>query len=99
MKSFYALDLAIKFYSETRELRLPPHLKNQFDRACSSVSMNLSEGSAKPTKADRRKFYYIALGSTRECQMALKLHGAPPELCKQAEFLAICIYKLCVAMR
>ena len=54
MKPFFTLDLAIEFYQVSKDLRLPSHLKDQYLRACSSIAMNLSEGSAKPTVADRR---------------------------------------------
>jgi four helix bundle protein len=96
MNRFFTLDLAVDFYHASSGLRLPGHLKSQFVRACSSISLNLSEGSAKPTVADRRKFYFIALGSLRECQTILKLHGQiSSALVKQADFLGICLYKLC----
>ena len=35
--------------------------------------LNLSEGSAKGTAKDRRRFYRIALGSQRECAPILDL--------------------------
>jgi hypothetical protein len=61
--------------------------------------MNLSADSAKPTLADRRKFYFIALGSFRECQTALRLHGRVPlNLAPKADFLGACLYRLCKAM-
>lgn len=100
MKSFFTLELAIEFYQLSKNIRLPAHLKNQFLRASSSVAMNLSEGSAKPTEADRRKFYFIALGSLRECQTILKLHGqVHPTVLKKADFLGACVYKLCQAVK
>jgi four helix bundle protein len=96
----FALEVAVKFYEESRNLRMPLHLKNQFDRACSSIALNLSEGSAKPTANDRRKFYYIALGSLRECQTILRLFGrTESDLVMRADFLGACIYKLCLATR
>ena len=99
MKPIFTLDLAIEFYQISKDLRLPSHLKDQYLRACSSVAMNLSEGSAKPTIADRRRFYFIALGSFRECQTILRLHGGNhPLLAKKADFLGACLYKLCRAM-
>lgn len=100
MKTFFTLELAIEFYQSTKNLKLPSHLKDQFLRACSSVALNPSEGSAKPTQADRRKFYYVAFGSMRECQTILRLHGqSESELRKNAEFLGICLYRLCQAMK
>ena len=100
MKSFFTLDLAVEFYQFSKNLKLPSHLKDQYLRACSSVSMNLAEGSAKPTKADRRKFYFVALGSIRECQCILRLHGqVQTPIGKKADFLGICVYRLCQAMK
>jgi four helix bundle protein len=96
MKSFYTLELAIEVYELSKNLRMPSHLKNQFLRSCSSIALNLSEGSAKPTRADRKKFYYFALGSLRESQTILKLHNLSSGLVWQKlDFLGICLYKLC----
>mgnify|MGYP001614508808 CR=1 FL=1 len=100
MKSFYTLELAIEFYQASQALKLPSHLNSQYLRACSSVAMNLSEGSAKPTIADRRRYYFIALGSFRECQTILRLHGCTSSsLLKRADFLGACLYKLCQAVK
>jgi four helix bundle protein len=74
MKSFRTLKLAIKFYTDAKDLKLPNrHLQSQFDRAILSIVLNLSEGNAKPTAKDRRKFFYIALGSLREVQTLLQI--------------------------
>ena len=98
MKKFFTLELAIEFYELSKGIRLQPHLKSQFLRACSSIALNLAEGSAKPTGSDRRKFYHIALGSHRECQTILRLHGqATAEVRAKADFLGICLYRLCKA--
>ena len=48
-------------------------MQNQFDRALLSICLNLSEGSAKPTNKDRKKYYYISYGSLREVSTILKL--------------------------
>ena len=64
---------AVTFYRATRQLKLPGHLKDQLERAASSVVLNLAEGTGRPTRPDKRKFYNIALGSLRECQAALDL--------------------------
>ncbi len=95
MNKFYTLESAIKFYELSKDLKLPSHLKCQYLRACSSISLNLSEGAAKPTLADRRKFYFIALGSLRECQTILRLHGQSDKIVWQkADYLGACLYKL-----
>ena len=99
MKPFFTLELAIDFYRISKDVKLPAHLRSQYLRACSSIAMNLSEGSAKPTIADRKKFYFIALGSFRECQAILRLHGqVPTTLASKTDFLGACLYKLCRAM-
>ena len=98
MKKFFTLELAVEFYEASRGIPMQPHLKSQYLRACSSVALNLSEGSAKPTASDRRKFYHIALGSHRECQTILRLHGqAPAQVRTKADFLGVCLYRLCKA--
>ena len=100
MKPFFALELAVEVYQSTKDLRLPAHLKSQYLRACSSIALNLSEGSAKPTQSDRRKFYFIALGSLRECQTILRLHGLEKgDVWQKIDFLGVCIYRLCQAVK
>ena len=49
--------------------------KDQFQRTLLSICLNLAEGSGKSTCRDRAKFYAIALGSIREVQALLDLHG------------------------
>lgn len=98
MKKLFALELAVEFYQISKSLKFPSHLKDQYLRACSSIALNLSEGSAKPTAADRRRFYHIALGSLRECQTILKLHLDGHTFAHtKADFLGACLYKLCKA--
>lgn len=49
---------------------------------------------------DRKKFYFIALGSLRECQTILRLHEGELDLYLQkADFLGICLYRLCQAVK
>ena len=73
MKNFKTFDLAVQFYRLAQPLKLPSHLKDQLDRAAASIALNLSEGRGKPTVKDQKKFFAIALGSTRECQAILVL--------------------------
>jgi four helix bundle protein len=96
LSSFQAYKLALSFHRSCRELQLPGYLKDQLLRASSSVALNLSEGSAKPTRRDQLKFYFIALGSLRESQCALEL--APQrysELLALADRLGGLVYRLC----
>ena len=94
MQKFKTYQLAINFYRNSRKLNLREPLKNQFHRASLSIVLNLAEGSAKPTAKDRRKFYYISLGSLREVQAILNMIGHI-DLEKQADQLGACLYKLC----
>lgn len=73
MKSFRTLELAIDFYKQCQKLNLPKHLRDQLDRAASSVSLNLAEGNAKFSYKDKSRIYQIANGSLRECQVILRL--------------------------
>ncbi len=94
MKRFRTYQLALSFYKDCKRLRLQNPIKNQLERASLSIVLNLSEGSAKPTKADRRKFYHISLGSLREVQTILDIIS-DEALIKQADTLAAYLYKLC----
>ena len=96
MKKFKTYQLATEFYRNSKKLHLKEPHRSQFRRAVSSIVLNLAEGSAKPTAKDRRKFYYISLGSLREVQaiLDLELIGCM-ELIKQADKLGAFLYKLC----
>ncbi len=92
---FRSYELALTFAREAALLKAPAHLKQQLLRASSSVALNLSEGSARPTLADRQRFYSIAFGSLRECQTILELLSSRPEgLVKQADTLGAHLYRL-----
>ena len=73
LHTFRSYQLAVQFYRLAVGVRAPRHLKDQLHRAASSVALNLSEGSAKTSDADRRRFYEIALGSCRECEAVVEL--------------------------
>jgi four helix bundle protein len=93
---FRTYQLSIQFHSQVKSLRVPPYLKDQLLRASSSIALNLAEGSAKPTFRDRIKFYYIALGSFRECESILHLSDCSTlELHALADRLGGALYKLC----
>jgi four helix bundle protein len=45
--------------------------KDQLDRASTSIPLNIAEGNAKFSNADRSRFFEIARGSTVECAACL----------------------------
>jgi len=69
-------------------------MKDQFERALLSIPLNLAEGNAKPSAKERRKFYFIALGSLREIQTILILAN-DLHLVKDADTLGAHLYLLC----
>jgi four helix bundle protein len=93
MTKFRTYDLAVDFYKSCRNTQLPYYLKNQLLRAASSCALNLKEGSAKRSKAERKKYFGIAYASLKECQCVFDLE---PEkhLSKKADILAAHLYKL-----
>ena len=95
MKDFRTYQLAVKFYQLTADLRLPRHLRDQLQRAASSVALNLAEGAGRFSKKDQKRFYHIAFGSLRECQAILDLEGKnTDEIGTSADVLAAHLYKL-----
>ena len=95
MRNFRTLKISIEFYQLCEQIKLPRHLKDQLLRASSSISLNLAEGYGKRTSKDRRRFYYIAHGSLRECQAILLLTQMKTSYTFQkADHLGACLYKL-----
>ena len=96
MKTFQTLELAVQFYDHARGVRLPAHLRDQMARASSSIALNLSEGNAKISPKEKRRFYQIAFGSLREYQTILRLERVgDPKLHDLADRLGACLYRLC----
>ena len=73
MKNFRTLDLALDFCKLTKSLKVSGPLRNQLERASCSIALNLAEARGRHTTKDQLKFFYIALGSIRECETILKL--------------------------
>ena len=95
LKDFKTYQLSLEFHRSCLELKVPSYLKDQLFRASCSVSLNLAEGSAKPTARDQVKFYFIALGSLRESQAALEfVKDVNIEVIQLADKLGAHIYKL-----
>jgi len=93
MKNFRTYQLALDFYKQSKQLKLKGAIRDQYERASLSVVLNLAEGSAKPTRKDRRKFYFIAFGSIKEIQAILDIIE-DQRMIESADKLAAHIYKL-----
>jgi four helix bundle protein len=88
-------EMAVQFYQRSKTLKMEMHLRSQWNRACSSIALNIAEGYGKPTLRDKKKYFAIALGSLRECQAILDLCGCKdPALLQLADFLGGSLYKL-----
>lgn len=73
MKTFRTLELAIEFYGKVEEQKVTGNLRDQLLRAASSISLNLSEGNAKRSVKEKKRFYQTAYASCQECKVILKL--------------------------
>lgn len=75
LRNFRAYAMAVELYRCCQGIRAPAYVRDQFLRASLSVAANLGEGSGKSSPKDRCRFYEIGLGSLREVQVLLELHG------------------------
>ena len=96
MKNFRCYSLGLRFYSKVKNLRLPQHLSSQLKRASSSVVCNLREGAGRRTPNDQRRFFFMALGSIRECHGILEMAEISDlDLLDLCDHLSASLYKLC----
>ncbi len=95
MRNFRTYEIAVEFYKLSRGLGIQGNLREQLDRAASSIALNLAEGYGRASLKDQRRFFVIAMGSLRECQAILTLvdHTAL-EINSCADKLAAHLYKL-----
>lgn len=95
MKTFRTLDLAIEFYDKAEKLKISGHLRDQLIRAASSIPLNLSEGNAKPSPKEKRRYYQTAYASLKECQTLFKMIKLDdPTVIAMSDHLGASIYKL-----
>lgn len=73
MSSFRTLELAIQFYDTSENLSIKGNLRDQLLRAAASIALNLSEGNAKPSIKEKKRYYQTAYASCQECKTILKL--------------------------
>jgi four helix bundle protein len=95
MKNFRTLELAIEFYEMSEKLALQGNLRDQLLRAASSISLNLSEGNAKRTEKEKKRYYHTAYSSCQECKTILRLAKFnDSEVMNSADKLGAWLYKL-----
>lgn len=94
MKSFRTLDLSVEFYELSELSDIKGNLRDQLLRAASSIALNLSEGNAKRTEKEKKRFYQMAYASSQECKTILKLAKASDsQLTDAADKLGAWIFK------
>ena len=94
-KTFRTRDLAIQFHETTEGIKLVGHLRDQLLRASSSIALNLSEGNAKPSAKEKKRYYQTAYASLKECETIFQLAKIQDSsLIKRADHLGACLYKL-----
>ena len=71
--SFNALELAIELYEECAKLKLKNPIKDQLLRSSLSIALNITEGSGRSSRKEQKRFYSIAMGSTRETQTLVRI--------------------------
>jgi len=57
MKTFRALELAVNFYDQVQKIAVTGTMKDQLERAASSIALSLSEGNAKSSSRDKRNLF------------------------------------------
>jgi four helix bundle protein len=66
-----ALEFAAMIPTLTKAAR--PALRDQLERASSSIALTLAEGCARRTRRDRHRFFAISQGSAMECAAAIDI--------------------------
>ena len=93
--NFRTYNIAVKFYRSTQTLRLNRQLRDQLERAASSIVLNLAEGRGRNSFKEQRYFFNVALGSLRESQAILDIGALnDSEAFKLADSLGAHLYKL-----
>jgi four helix bundle protein len=95
MKNFRTLDLAVQFFRDVEAMKMQGELRDQIIRAASSISLNLSEGNAKRTVKEKKRYYHTAYASCQECKTILRLAKFENEkIMNEADKLGAYIYNL-----
>lgn len=95
VKTFRTLELAEQFYHLSENTELKGNLRDQLLRASSSIALNLSEGNAKRTVREKKRFYQTAYASVQECKTIFRLAKvADTEIIDLADKLGAWIFNL-----
>jgi four helix bundle protein len=95
LKTFRTLDLSVEFYELSEQSDIKGNLRDQLLRAASSISLNLSEGNAKRTVAEKKRYYHTAYASCQECKTILRLAKIENSKINQVvDHLGASLYKL-----
>ena len=62
-----SLTLSAEVYEFLKMVNIDKILKNQLQRAITSITLNIAEGSGRFTRKDKKNFYINARGSILEC--------------------------------
>ena len=87
------LESAMIQYKEIKALSFKGEFRSQIERAALSVVLNLSEGNAKFTRKDKRKFFNISYASNKVVQTLLQL-ADKNELYKKCDSISAQLYRL-----
>ena len=98
MKNFRTYQLALAFYRSCRALQAKGAIRDQLERASLSIALNLAEGTAQQSKAQRKKFYQISYASLKESQCILEILEANTVTQNEANTLGAHLYKLIHAL-
>ena len=95
-ESLDVYQLSLKFHLGVMDLlpkRSSPTLRDQLERASTSIILNIAEGAGRRSPADRRRHFVIAQGSTYECAAILDIlrlrRIAQPSRCLNARNYAV----------
>ncbi len=95
MKTFRTLDLAVEFHELANGVKAPAYLRDQLLRASSSIALNLSEGNAKQSAKEKKRYYQTAYASLQECKSIFKLmKDEHSPIVRLGDHLGASLYKL-----
>jgi four helix bundle protein len=91
-----AYQVAVEFQLLVAQIRFPRalgHLRDQLDRAATSIVLNIAEAVGRRGPGERSHFYVIARGSAMECAAIIDIirgRGvATPAICDRARTLLV----------